>query len=82
MQSLRCISGIQKNSIKKDSKKIHKYFDELYTFDRIDSISMDKYKFLPLFYNHIYETIGKMKKNTDINKDCMYVGNGTSSKVL
>ena len=63
------------------STKIHKYFDELYTFDRIDSISMDKYKFLPLFYNHIYETIGKMKKSA-YKYDCMYVGTAHPQKVL
>ena len=61
------------------STKIHKYFDELYTFDRIDSISMDKYKFLPLFYNHIYETIGKMKKSA-YKYDCMYVGTAHPQK--
>ena len=61
------------------STKIHKYFDELYTFDRMDSISMDKYKFLPLFYNHIYETIGKTKKYT-YKYDCMYVGTAHPQK--
>ena len=46
---------------------------------QIVSISMDKYKFLPLFYNHIYETIGKTKKNT-YKYDCMYVGTAHPQK--
>ena len=40
---------------------------------------MNKYKFLPLFYNHIYETIGKTKKNT-YKYDCMYVGTAHPQK--
>lgn len=60
-------------------KSIHKYFDELYSFDRHDCESNSKYKFLSLFYTRIYEEIGK----THVDKykyDCSYVGTAHPQK--
>ena len=40
-------------------RSIHPLFDRVYTFDRFDSLYKPGYLFLPLFYNHSYENIGK-----------------------
>lgn len=58
---------------------IHPYFDELYTFDRIDATAHSKYKFLPMFYNEVYESIGKSHPNS-YTYDCMYVGTAHPKK--
>lgn len=61
-------------------KDIHDYFDDIYSFDRIDCLNNSKYKFLPLFYTQIYETIGKSKKE-EIEYDVSYVGTAHPQKI-
>ncbi len=57
---------------------IHKYFDRLYTFDRVDYIKNNKYSFLPLFYTRTYEEIGN--NNHDYKYGCSYVGTAHPQK--
>lgn len=61
------------------STKIHRFFDDVYTFDRFDAETKDFYRFLPLFYTQIYETIGR-KKSSDNQYDCIYVGTAHPQK--
>ena len=42
-------------------KKVQKYFDKCYSFDRRDVEENSSLMFLPLFYSKIYENIGKEK---------------------
>lgn len=61
-------------------KQIHHFFDKVYTFDRQDAVARkDVYQFLPLFYNSVYERIGR-KKVTSYKYDCMYVGTAHPKK--
>lgn len=60
-------------------KSIHKYFDELYSFDRHDCKINSKYNFLPLFYTRIYEEIGKNSVDK-FKYDCSYVGTAHPQK--
>lgn len=61
------------------STKIHKCFDEIYSFDRYDCEEKPFYKFLPLFYTRIYEEIGEAKKENYLY-DCSYVGTAHPQK--
>lgn len=61
-------------------KKIHCYFDKLYTFDREDLKNNDKYKFLPLFYTRGYEEVGK-KKHENYEYDLSYIGTAHPKKL-
>lgn len=61
------------------STKIHQFFDEIYSFDRIDCDEKKFYKFLPLFYTRIYEGIGE-KKTSECEYDCSYVGTAHPQK--
>lgn len=58
---------------------IHRFFDEVYTFDRVDCVSRPIYKFLPLFYIRTYENIGDRKKKEFIY-DCSYIGTAHPKK--
>lgn len=60
------------------STHIHKYFDEIYTFDRIDSENDRKYKFLPLFYTRLYEKASESNEKAEY--DCSYVGTAHPQK--
>lgn len=60
-------------------KKIHKYFEKKYSFDRIDCLSDPTYNFLPLFYVNKYETIPDIQ-NSDIKYDCSYIGTAHPKK--
>lgn len=60
----------------------HKYFDENYTFDRIDAENKkDVYKFLPLFYIKEYENVGK-ENNKNFEYDVSYVGTAHPQKYV
>lgn len=58
---------------------IHRFFDKIFTFDRNDVHNKSIYKFLPLFYNPMYEKIGKITVNS-FKYDCMYVGTAHPKK--
>lgn len=60
-------------------KKIQKFFDKCYTFDKKDAEENTNLKFLPLFYSKIYEDIGK-KKNLDVKYDFCFVGTAHPKK--
>lgn len=60
------------------STHIHKYFDDIYTFDRIDSENDSKYKFLPLFYTRLYEKASESNEKAEY--DCSYVGTAHPQK--
>lgn len=59
--------------------EIHDYFDRIYTFDRIDALDNNKYKFLPLFYTKNYENVGS-KKNIEFEYDASYIGTAHPQK--
>lgn len=60
-------------------REYHKYFDKIFTFDRIDSEKNQKYSFLPLFYINKYEKIAK--KNIErFDYDISYVGTAHPQK--
>lgn len=61
-------------------KDIHKYFDDIYTFDRVDTLENDLYKFLPLFYISRYEDVGKKEKNF-YKYDVSYIGTAHPQKI-
>ena len=61
------------------STGIHPYIDQLYTFDLNDCETMEKYKFLPLFYTRIYENIGS-EKTDEYVYDCSYIGTAHPQK--
>lgn len=61
-------------------KKMHKYFDDIYTFDRIDYLNNNKYKFLPLFYIDMYKKIGELE-NKDFKYDVSYIGTAHPKKL-
>ena len=60
-------------------KKYHKYFDKLYSFDRLDCEKNKKYSFLPLFYIRQYEKIGDIK-NKEYKYDVSYIGTAHPQK--
>lgn len=61
-------------------KKIHKYFDNIYSFDRIDCLNNDIYEFLPLFYTSQYEDVGNIVNN-EFKYDVSYVGTAHPQKI-
>lgn len=61
------------------STHIHAFFDDIYTFDRIDSENNSRYKFLPLFYTRLYEKAGA-EANEKAEYDCSYVGTAHPQK--
>lgn len=58
--------------------KMHKYFDKVYTFDRIDALQNDRYEFLPLFYIKKYEDV---KILNDYKYDVSYIGTAHPQKI-
>lgn len=61
-------------------KSIHKYFDYVFTFDRLDaSANKSKYIFLPLFYIPSYRKIADTNM-ASFQYDCMYVGTAHPKK--
>jgi len=64
----------QWDSIKRipEVKKTMKYFDSIFTFDRIDSLNYDNMKFRPLFYRD--ETKKALNKVTDKKIDLLFIG--------
>lgn len=59
--------------------EIHKFFDELYSFDLHDCEKKKKYQFLPLFYTKLYEEIGEQSTG-EYKYDCSYVGTAHPQK--
>ena len=59
--------------------EIHKYFDRIYSFDRLDCNANKTYHFLPLFYCKPYEELG-IKNNINPIYDCSYVGTAHPKK--
>lgn len=62
------------------ARSIHPLFDRVYTFDRFDSLYKPGYLFLPLFYNHSYENIGKRSSREEYRYDCSYIGTAHPQK--
>ncbi len=60
-------------------KRIQKYFDKCYSFDRMDVAETPNLKFLPLFYSNIYKEIGKKNKK-DFVYDFCFVGTAHPQK--
>lgn len=60
-------------------KKVQKFFDKCYSFDRRDIKETPSLKFLPLFYSRIYEEIG-MKNSKDYKYDFCFVGTAHPKK--
>ena len=58
--------------------EIHEYFDRIYSFERFDCLSNEKYIFLPLFYTNDYKDIA----NQECEKlyDCVYIGTAHPKK--
>lgn len=61
-------------------KKIHKFFEKIYTFDRLDSLKDSKYSCFPLFYTRNYENVGKREIN-DFKYDVSYIGTAHPQKI-
>lgn len=59
---------------------IHTYFDDIYTFDRIDAVENNLYKFLPLFYINKYKEVGKKQRNS-YKYDVSYIGTAHPQKI-
>ncbi len=74
----------QWDSIKnlKNIKEFWEFFDECYTFDRIDAIENDNLNFLPLFFDEDYEVLGKEKFEDDFEYkyDFCYIGTAHPKK--
>lgn len=60
-------------------KKVQKYFDKCYSFDRRDIKETPSLNFLPLFYSRKYEEIGK-RNNTNYKYDFCFVGTAHPKK--
>lgn len=60
-------------------KKVQKYFDKCYSFDKRDIEETPSLKFLPLFYSRTYEEIGK-RNNKDFKYDFCFVGTAHPKK--
>lgn len=58
--------------------RMHKFFDKVYTFDRIDSLENDVYEFLPLFYINKYKNA---KKIENFKYDISYIGTAHPQKI-
>lgn len=61
-------------------KKIHPFFDRIYSFDPVDCKENEIYTFLPLFYNRQYEKIGEHPKKREWKYDCSYIGTAHPQK--
>lgn len=60
-------------------KKVQKYFDKCYSFDKRDIEENPSLKFLPLFYSRLYEEIGEKQKNEFLYDFC-FVGTAHPKK--
>lgn len=60
-------------------KKVQKFFDKCYSFDRRDIEETPSLKFLPLFYSRTYEEIGK-RNSKDYKYDFCFVGTAHPKK--
>ena len=60
-------------------KKVQKYFDKCYSFDKRDINENPSLKFMPLFYNKIYEEIGK-KNSKSYKYDFCFIGTAHPKK--
>lgn len=60
-------------------KKIQKYFDECYSFDRKDVLETPSLKFLPLFFSAEYEEMGKKEKKKYLYDFC-FIGTAHPKK--
>lgn len=60
-------------------KKVQKFFDKCYSFDKRDIQETPNLKFLPLFYSRTYEEIGNRNKR-DFKYDFCFVGTAHPKK--
>ena len=60
-------------------KTVHKYFDKIYSFDKIDVANTERLIFLPLFFSRDYEEIGKDRRH-DYKYDFCFVGTAHPKK--
>ena len=60
-------------------KRMHKYFDKCYSFDKSDCNRNDSLHFLPLFYSSEYERIAALN-NRDYKYDFCFVGTAHPKK--
>lgn len=60
-------------------KKMQKYFDKCYSFERRDVEDTPSLKFLPLFYSRLYEEIGNRNQN-NYKYDFCFVGTAHPKK--
>lgn len=60
-------------------KSIHRFFDKIYSFDRLDCMEDSSCEFLPLFYIRKYEEVPSIE-NADIAYDCSYIGTAHPKK--
>lgn len=60
-------------------KKVQKFFDKCYSFDRRDIEETPTLKFLPLFYSRTYEEIGN-RNNRNYQYDFCFVGTAHPKK--
>lgn len=60
-------------------KKVQKFFDKCYSFDKRDIQETPDLKFLPLFYSRTYEEIGNRNKR-DFKYDFCFVGTAHPKK--
>ena len=60
-------------------KRMQKYFDKCYSFDKTDVKETPQLRFLPLFYGRAYEEIGT-KKRTDYKYDFCFIGTAHPKK--
>lgn len=60
-------------------KKVQKFFDKCYSFDRRDIEETPTLKFLPLFYSRTYEEIGN-RNNKEYKYDFCFVGTAHPKK--
>ena len=60
-------------------KQVQKYFDKVYSFDKLDVDNNKNLRFLPLFYSRNYEEIGKEKRE-EYKYDFCFVGTAHPKK--
>lgn len=60
-------------------KRVQRFFDKLYSFDRRDTQENSNLKFLPLFYSREYEKMGK-KTESEYKYDFCFVGTAHPKK--
>lgn len=61
-------------------KRVQKFFDKCYSFDKRDIDETPSLKFLPLFYSKTYEEIGKGNTDKDYKYDFCFVGTAHPQK--